>query len=224
MHILKSLLSIAVTSLTLSVGANATYNNYNSYWDVEADAGSYGPIALGEDIELNACASKIKNVQYSYISYSICDVVDTSNLSVNWFAYNDTTNAFSWLTGNVNIYNPTYGNANTNNVLSIATGAGTFFNTVGSYTVGLYLAARNNTNLTINGFTANFGGDWTSSFSTAYYNNGTLNNGKDYASSFAIEEAEPVVSVPEPQSLLLLLPALALIAGRQRRRRKILVA
>lgn len=212
MGVLRTVLSSTITFFLI---ASPSYATYQTYWDVEADAGSYGPVALGESIQLNACASKIRNVQQTSRIHSICDVTDTSNLSVNWFAYNKDTYAFSWLTSPVNINNPVYGNAATNTLLSIATGAGSFFNTVGSYSIGLYLAARNNTDLTINGFTANFGGDWTSSFSDAVYYNGTLNNGKDYGSSFAVQQA---ATVPEPESLLLLLPALLLISTRQRRR------
>ncbi|WP_262695469.1 hypothetical protein [Kordiimonas aquimaris] len=213
MKIIDTVIKAASLSLIISFSANATYSRY---WDVEADAGSYAPVELGDNITLNACGSDVHRAGVPSESYALCDISDTSNLSVNWYVRNNTTNVGQWLTGNVSIGNENFGNVNTNELLSITTGAGSFFNTVGTYTIGLYLAARNSSELTLGGILGNFWSDSATNFGDAVTYNTELNNGKNYA-TLTINEAV-VTPVPEPESLLILLPALAVIARRQRRR------
>lgn len=216
---LNTLLGTAAASLLLTLSAQATYT---TYWDVEADAGSYAPVALGDDIELDGCGSNIQNVQNRSLEFSLCSLTDLDGVfSVNWFAQNQDTGAFSWLTTAVSsIYSPDYYNADTNLDLTISTGTGSFFSSVGTYAIGIYVAAANwatySTPPLPTVVTANFGGDWTSSYYTAFSQNGTLNNGAAWSANFSVTEA---VSVPEPAPLLLLIPGMLWIARREHRRK-----
>ncbi len=216
----KLITSATVAGLMISASAQATYT---TYWDVEADAGSYGPLALGDDIQLDACGSNIQNVQNRAQQFSLCSLTNLSIFSVNWFAKNTTTNAFTWLTTAIaSPANASFGNAVTNLNLTTSTGAGSFFSSVGTYAIGVYVAAVNNANYSTPPLptvvSGNFGNDWTNSFYTAYTQNGNLNNGSAWSANFTINEA--VVTVPEPAALLTLIPGLALIALRERRRRR----
>jgi hypothetical protein len=216
----KSLIIASVAGLLASTGAQATYgnsNNYTAYLDMLADAGSYGPLVLGENIELDACGSNV-TTSYGTDPNSICAFSDMSNFSVNWWATNLDTGISEWLTSSISSpYNATFGNAATNAVLTVATGAGSFFNSVGTYIIGLYVAGSDWVS-TPSGYWGDFGGDNPYSFNDAFYNNGDLNGGTAYSSNFEI--TAPVVTVPEPESLFLLLPGLALMALRERRRRR----
>lgn len=230
MRLASNFLKSITAALALSASANATF-----FWDVEAVAGDYGPITLGEDIQLDACGANIQLVQNrNDYTISICNdssdslyFNDLSNVSLNWGARNVDTDTFEWLTTPVpanDIRNVQFGNVATNSALSVATGSGTFFNTVGTYVIALYVVGLDNSNLTVTsngplgGGTANFGSDSTNDlFGTALSANSTLNNGLDFSDSFSI--TAPPTPVPEPESLLVLLPALAVIARRQRRRR-----
>lgn len=219
-NIAKSLICATIVSLAASVSAQATYN---AYWDVEADAGSYGPLALGEDIELDGCGSNIQLVQNRALQFSLCNLTNLSIFSVNWFAKNTGTGAFTWLTSAIaSPGSATFGNAATNLNLTTSTGSGSFFSSVGTYAIGIYVSAVNNASYSTPALpsvvTANFGSDWTNSWSNAFSQNGDLNNGAAWSSNFTINE--PVVTVPEPESLFLLVPGLALIAARERRRRR----
>lgn len=216
------------TSLLSATSANATYNSL--FWDVEADAGSFGPVVLGESISLDACGSRLFVVQFPTFGASLCNITNISLFSVNWFAKNIDTGDFEWLTGglgtnqNPNLNSIPTGTAAANLQTTVNTGSGTFFSSVGTYAIGVYVAGTNNvtfTETTSNGTTsfvdtANFGPDFASSLTQAFSDNGSLNNGADWGANFAV--TAPPVSVPEPMQLLILLPALLLIARRERKR------
>lgn len=219
-------LSLIGLGSLMSAPANATY-----YWDVTADAGSFAPVALGDDITLDACSSRLTVANNpSGAGTSICNLTNISYFSVNWFAKNITTGAFSWLTGGLgsnqspNLYSLANGTAAANRQTTTSTGSGTFFDSVGTYAVGVYVASTTTyTNFTesiSNGgtpynYTAAFGSDFTSSLSYAFSSNGYLNNAAAWSSNFTISEP---VTVPEPAPLLLLLPAMVWIARRERKR------
>lgn len=228
--ILKSLnLSLSVVGLgaLMAVPAQAT-----NYWDVTADAGSFAPVALGDDIPLDACGSRLTVANNSTgPGTSICNLVNISLFSVNWFAWNFTSSTFSWITGGlgsnsgVNLSTIPDGTAAANRQTTTSTGTGTFFSSVGTYAIGVYVASlTTNTSFTesISGggapynYTAQFGGDFTTSLSNALNQNGTLNNGAAWSSDF-FAVTEPV-TVPEPTPLLLLIPGMIWIARRERRR------
>ena len=218
---------IFCTSLFPTTAANATF------WDVTADAGSFAPVALGEDISLDACSSRLTVANNpSGPGTSICNIVNTSLFSVNWFAKNITTGAFSWLTGglgtnqNPNLSTIPDGTLAANSQTTTATGSGTFFDSVGTYAIGVYVASTTTytyfTESISNGgapynYTARFGGDFTSSLSSAFSSNGFLNNGADWSANFAI--TAPPTPVPEPMQLLMLVPALLLVTRREKKRR-----
>ena len=231
---LKTLIKTAAASLVVfgaslfsTTAANATY--YNLYWDVEADAGSFGPVVLGESISLDACGSRLFVVQYPTYGASLCNITNIALFSVNWFAKNVDTGDFQWLTGglgtnqNPNLNSIPTGTAAANLQTTVNTGAGTFFSSVGTYAIGVYVAGTNNvtfTETTSNGTnsfvdTANFGPDFASSLTQAFSDNGSLNNGADWGANFAVTAP---TTVPEPMQLLMLVPALLLIARRQRKR------
>ena len=216
--------------LTATSGAQAT----TFFWDVQADAGSFGPVVLGENISLDACGSRLINVQFPSFGTGLCDVVNIDLFSVNWFARNIATGTFQWLTGglgsneNPNLSSIPVGTAAANLQTTTSTGAGTFFNSIGTYAIGVYVAGTTNANqfftetttsATQSGTfldTGRFGSDYASSLTDAFNNNGTLNNGAVFGANFTISAP---VSVPEPMQLLMLFPALMLIARRERKRR-----
>lgn len=214
-------------------GASATYS---TYWaDITADAGSFAPVALGESISLNACGSTM-HLTGSLISYgnSVCNLNNIGQYSVNWFAKNITAGTFSWLTGgfgtddNLSLASVPDGTAAANSVTTTGTGSGTFFDTVGTYAIGVLVAttqsANNVTYETVTNDNVNFynigirfSTDNASNLGAALAAGGNLNQHAVYSSNF---EVTAPVSVPEPESLLILLPALALMGMRERRRRK----
>lgn len=173
--------------------ALATYNYQN--WDPNADAGSYGPIALGEDIQLDACGSTFYNYYNWSQSYSLCQLTDLSAFTLTWKAYYE--GSWTWLGS----YSG--GNASSGLNVSQATGAGTFFSDVGTYYIGLYVAVQNNTYVPLPGGGYAF---------TSYYNTDF-----DWSSAFAISEP---ITLPEPSAIFALAPALLVIAMRERRRRR----
>lgn len=226
--------SVLGSACLFSTGASATYS-YARAGDIEADAGSFGPVALGEDISLDACGSELVLVNYPTFRSSICDVTNIAVYSVNWFAKNIGTGAFSWLTGGLgtdddpDLSTIPAGTAAANSQTTTSTGAGSFFSSVGTYAIGVYVAATNysaswedvsNGSFTLNRYVY-LSGDSTTSLAMAESWNGELNNGANWSSNFEVTAA---VSVPEPESLFVLLPALALLGMRERRRRKILPA
>ena len=227
-----SIKSLATSLFTLFSSALASSGAHAQFfWDVEANAGTFAPVALGEDISLDACGSRLFVVGFSEFGTSLCNVTNQSLFSVNWFATNVDTGAFSWLTGglteavNDNLASVPTGSAAANLQTTTSTGAGSFFNSVGTYAIGLYVSGTNNASLTesiSNGgtpfnFNANFGPDFGNTLTQATNQNGTLNNGANLSAGFAI--TAPPVTVPEPMQLLMLIPALFLVARRETRRR-----
>lgn len=198
-------LSITVAAMVGSSSAQATYN----YFDVMADAGTYGPISLGEDITLDACGSTFHRADGSAESYSLCDLSNLTQFTLGWVAeYNGQS---SWL----GIYSNSYSGQGTPDEglsVTINTGAGTFFSEVGTYYIGLYALVNDDTSVALPsggwGYTGNDG-------DLAY--DGSTNFSFDWSSSFVIS---PAASVPEPAAALLLLPGLILIARRERRRKR----
>lgn len=214
------------SSMTVSSSAQATF-----YWDVSADAGSFAPVVLGEDISLDGCGSRLFVVGYTPYGTSMCDMMNLSLFGANWFAKNLDTNAFSWLTGNlgtdpnIDVLNIPVNTAAANLQTTVSTGAGSFFSSAGTYQIGLYVAGTTNhvsfSEIISNGgtpfsFNASLGSDYATTLSQAISQNGTLNNAAAWGASFTISDP---VTVPEPGQLLLLAPALVLIARRQRRKR-----
>ncbi|WP_417463924.1 hypothetical protein [Kordiimonas sp.] len=195
-------LSVAAGVLGASSGAQATYNY--SYFDVMADAGTYGPISLGEDITLDACGSTFHRADGSSQSYTLCDLTNLTQFTLTWKAWHD--NQWTWLgsySGN---------SAEDGLSVNVNTGDGTFFSEVGTYYIGLYVYVNSDKNIALP--SGSYGATGNDS-DLAY--DGSTNYSFDWSSSFAITEA---TSVPEPAAALLLLPGIVLIARRERRRKR----
>lgn len=228
---------IFATSGLISGSANAQLD-FND-WDVNADAGTIAPVVLGDNVSLDACGSFLYGGSQYEDQANFCGanpVTNVQNISVNWFARNQTTNAFTWLTGglgsdpNLDLstipFTNTVGGSIANLTATVATGAGTFFSAAGTYAIGVHIAVINDTSFAeyvtsgIDGYqgnwTYNSRGDNLTSLSAAELQNGSANNG---AATSALVISAPPVSVPEPSAALLLIPAIAMIARRQRRRK-----
>ncbi|WP_262696388.1 hypothetical protein [Kordiimonas aquimaris] len=173
--------------ITASVNAQAIFTGA-----LNADAGSYPPIVLGEGVNLDGCGSTF-DVGGSAIA-NLCDAPTISDVSFTWFIQNDATSAFTVLTGAV---------------LSLTSGGvGDFFNAVGTYTVNLNIGAT----------TPFF--DLGGGFGFRDISLASGDTGRIFGSSFDNDSTAftvTTVSVPEPESLLLLVPALLMIGRRQRR-------
>lgn len=195
----------AVTTATYS--QDATY----PYVDVKSDAGSYDPIALGEDIELDGCGTKIWAASGTP-TFSWCDVTDYSEFSLSWSVWSWDT--YSWTTF------ASYSDSSVETGLNavISTGVGTPFTSAGVYYIGLLAEVTSSAynlgkdvSITLPGGLIRYpGGDSSLSY------DGSTNRGFDYT-AMVINEA---TSVPEPLGALLLLPGLVYVARRERRRRK----
>ncbi len=142
------------------------------------------------------------NYYNSNQSYSICSLSNLSSFTLTWKA--KIGNSWAYISN-------TFSGSNAVNGLQVdvATGAGTFFDEVGTYQIGLFLTVKNNSNVQLPngsyGYSNNYGG----------YDPG--NNRLDWSNSFAIGAAPDLTPVPEPVMALLLLQGLfcALPAGTQ---------
>jgi hypothetical protein len=188
-----------------STSAAATYN----YFDVMADPGTYGTIALGEDISLNACGSTFHRADGSPESYSLCQLSDLTEFSLTWVGWHDGDwTSLGYYSGN---------NADDGVGVDVSTGDGTFFSEVGTYYIGLYLQVEGDTYVPLPG-----GGWGRTGNDNDLADDGSTNFSYAWSSAFSIEEA--VTSVPEPLGALLLLPGFAYLARRERRRKQQLLA
>ncbi|MEX0297970.1 MAG: hypothetical protein AB3N28_02790, partial [Kordiimonas sp.] len=124
--------SVAIASLCMSTtSAHATY--YGD-WDVYSDAGTYAPVAYGDDIQFNACSSTLFNVNNS-TSYSICDLPSLDKFRLFWYQYEPSMG--------VRHMASYVGSEAVNGVTPLfATGSGTFFPVQSTYYIGLYLIAE----------------------------------------------------------------------------------
>ncbi|WP_262689479.1 hypothetical protein [Kordiimonas aestuarii] len=186
----------------ISFSAAATYN-YN-YFDVLADPGTYGPISLGDDINLNACGSTFHRADGSSESYSICDLSNLQDFTLGWVAYSeDSYQILSWYEG-----------SNVANGLetTVSTGTGTFFSDVGNYLIGLYVAVAGDTYVPLP-----YGSYGATGNDTDLAYDGSTNTSGGFSNTFAVSEV--YTPVPEPMAALMLLPGFILIARRERRRR-----
>ncbi|MBL4639240.1 MAG: PEP-CTERM sorting domain-containing protein [Kordiimonadaceae bacterium] len=214
----RAILPAVLAASFMSSAANATYGS-GYYVDVLADAGSYSPVVAGDNFQVDACSSTVHHYQkYSgqpwQPSFGICafSTAALSNFTLIWTAQ---------LGASITTLG-TYTGANAINGLTatFATGAGSFFASAGNYIIGLYFEinpSNQNTHLDLPG-TYDYGvagsDYYTGSDRYTHSNGGTANN--DYNESSFTVTAAPV---PEPAAILLLLPAFAFIARRQRRRR-----
>lgn len=190
----SSLLAALAGICALSAPASATY--YGD-WDVYSDAGTYAPVAYGDNIQFNACSSTLFNVNNNSQSYSICDLPSMNKFRLYWYQYEPDMGVR---------YMASYIGSNAVNGLTpiFATGAGTYFPIQSTYYIGLYLIAEAESYIDLPD-----GGQ-------AYTGDGTLGDFR-WSNAFNVTAPAPV---SEPAALLLLLPALAYMARRQRRQKR----
>lgn len=183
-----------LAALFVSNAAQATYPN----GDAIADAGTYSPIVLGENITLNACGS-------TFAGYSICNLPSTNKFGIEWFILkkNEQYNYDEWLKQ----YTFHQGQVAPNLEMTLATGEGAdVFITPGTYFIGLHLISYGDTiALPGGGYAQGGDSDWS------------------WSGTFTVSEGggspvTPPSSVPEPMSALLLIPGLAFMARRSRRK------
>jgi len=199
-----------------STAAEATYY----YFDIKADVGSYDPIVLGEDLELDACGSDVHRATSTDTgtpTYGLCDFNNYSIFSIGWeITFNGVTDTLAYFSGSSVANGLTY---------TAATGAGSLISQAGSYMIGLWVQFESNSSFTTPDpywVNSHYGGHYTSTGYTGndsgYIASQSGERNQDY-DSVAFTVTDPV-TVPEPAAALLLLPAMALIARRQRKRKQ----
>lgn len=201
----------AASAMIAAPGASATYY----YFDIYSDAGSYDPLVLGEDLELDGCGSEIYRADYTTHTapvYGLCDLTDYSIYSISWeLTFNNVTSTLASFVGSA---------VSNGLTQTIATGANTLISQAGTYTVGLWVEFESNSYFT----TPEpywVGNHYTSTGRTGndsgYIPSQSGLRNTDYSSSSFTVSAPPS-SVPEPSSILVLLGGLALVARRERKK------
>ncbi|UTW57149.1 hypothetical protein KFE96_09750 [Kordiimonas sp. SCSIO 12603] len=211
---------VLVSALGISVEAKATFN---FYFDVLAQQDNYSPIALGEDLTVDACGSTLHRATHtpnSQPSYGFCTLSNTAleNFEFTWsISQNGVTSTLAEYTGSNAVHGltPTF-----------STGAGTLISQVGNYTIGLLIhtpefwndvllpdgnVARAWCDPGVNIGGVHYGPPGTGCSTSGYTTNGYRNT------SFAQASLSVTAPVPEPETALILIPAL-LIAMRRRRK------
>lgn len=177
-------------ALSFSNSAQATYPNGEAI----ADAGTYSPLVLGENITLDACGS-------TFAGHSVCDLPSTNKFGIEWFILrkNEQYNYNEWLKQ----YTFHQQQVAPNLQMTLATGQGAdVFITPGTYFIGLHLISYGDTiALPGGGYAQGGDSDW------------------NWSGTFTVSESgSPSTPVPEPMSALLLIPGLAFMARRSRRK------
>lgn len=199
MKALRSLaagLSIAASMLAFSTNASAQTSILGRF---EADVGNYAPVALGSDVTLDACNSQFVASTTSD-SYSVCSITPATTVSYSWLIRNTDTGALT------NIVN-TAGTAGSNFVLSTG-GAGDFIQTAGTYQLLL--------NVVTTAFQVNI--DTGSGIIDGVFDFGTFGQANSASTGFVVALTVTPAAVPEPEGLLLLLPAMLYAVARRRRK------
>ncbi len=199
MKVLRSLAavcSLAVSSFLITVGAQAQVPGV-----FEANVGNYAPVALGSDVTLNACNSTF-NVSGTTDSYSVCDIVEEATITYSWLIRNTTTGTLSFIVN-------APGTLGSNFVLSTGD-VGDFIQTAGTYELALnVVGSLSPFNIATTG--GNLLGE--------YDFNDPFNPGNSSSTGFVVALTVTPAAVPEPEGLLLLLPAMLYAATRRKRKK-----
>ncbi len=191
-----------------SGGANATY----PFIDVLADPGTYDPVALGEDIQLDGCGSLVWAASGTS-SFNWCELTDYTEFSLSWAVWDYDNDSWTTFASYVD-------DAVEQGLTAVAsTGVGTPFASAGQYYIGLYAQVTSSAyylgqdvSVTLPGGLIRYPG---SDSSLAY--DGSTNYSLAWTS---ITITDAVTSVPEPMAALLLVPGMIYVARRERRRKK----
>ncbi len=130
---LRSLFASAVVSfgfMTASVGQAHAATVFGS---LSADAGSYEPFAIGEDVTLSACQSVFDGA-FPISTYNLCDAPTVSEITFTWFIAQVSSGAVTVLSG------PT--------LVLASGGVSDFINSAGTYIATLSISAAPTISLT----------------------------------------------------------------------------
>lgn len=195
----------------ISTAASADLAGATIYGELIADAGTYSPIALGDSLQLDGCGSVFDYDDSAAVgtTVSLCNgVTDLSPFDFSWSVYQHFGgNSYSFLG-----YLPVDGAT----PVMTTGGVGDLIQTAGTYFMRL--------NVTLSPASATFalpGGD-TGAFNPQdplFVPGGNPDPNSDTKISSVALIVNPA-SVPEPAAALLLLPAMVVMARRQRKLRK----
>lgn len=205
---------------SLSETANA--RTFDFYTDTFSDVGSYAPVGLGEDININACGSALIRgpVTGSNIGtqprWSLCDIPDLSSFELTYYVSEASATALT----SANII-ASFSGADVLGGLttSFSTGAGTVFSSPGNYLLGLAITLPQGELVALaNGDIVTPGGDCGLITSLITFqpsgctiipnsNQPQINGARDTGFATTTITVTPA-AVPEPASALLLLPLL----------------
>ena len=166
----------------------------------DADVGNYAPVALGSDVTLNACDSTF-NVTGTSDAFSVCDIVEDTTITYSWLIRNSDTGALSFIAN-------APGTAGSSFVLTTG-GVGDFIQTAGTYELSLNVvgsAAPFNI--------ATLGGNLLATYDFS----DVFNPGNSSSTGFVVALTVEPAAVPEPEGLLLLLPAMLYAVTRRKRK------
>ncbi len=119
-----SVLTSAISAMILGLSMQASA--VNVFGSLSADAGTYAPFALGDDVGLSACNSTFDGA-FPVSTYNLCDSPTVSEITFTWFIAQVSSGAVTILTGP--------------SLLLASGGAGDFINAAGAYVATLSVSA-----------------------------------------------------------------------------------
>lgn len=127
LSILTSAFSALILGLSMQASAVTVFGS------LSADAGTYAPFALGDDVALSACGSTFDGA-FPVSTYNLCDSPTVSEVTFTWFIAQVSTSAVTVLTGP--------------NLLLTSGGVADFINAAGAYVATLSVSATPTLSLT----------------------------------------------------------------------------
>jgi hypothetical protein len=192
--------SIATAALVAGLAFTSAASAQVIRGELLADAGTYSPIALGESVLLDGCGSVFDDNRDANVTgntVSLCNgVTDLTPFDFTWTVYDTDYNDLGYVYG----VTPTM---TTGGLGDIITAAGTYF-----LSLNVTLSPTSSTFALPGGQTGGF----------APYPGNLAPNSSSAFSGVALIVTP--ASVPEPAAALLLLPAMVIMARRQRKQRK----
>lgn len=214
----KHSIATGLTAFALSTAAFAGGHKSYEYYDVVSDVGTYDPLVLGEDLDLDACGSYVVNANDANETYGLCDFEDWSldyDFTLIWtVTYNGQTSTIGQYSGQYTDSGASAdGDASDGLQISVATGASTLFSAVGNYVIGLWVDMDDNDSIYLPNNSYQYtGSDGGTTNTWSQGDSGLINI--DFSSvSLA------ATSVPEPAAAFLLAPAFFMIRRREQKRK-----
>ncbi len=220
---MRKLLALACTAFMATAFTENADATFDFYIDIKAGQASYAPIALGEDLAVDACGSTIHRATHTtpaQNAFSLCELSASAmeNFELTWLVtHNNVTTTLQTFTGT---------NAVNGLQTSFNTGSGTLLSQVGNYLIGIVVhipeywsnivlpngqvgQAWCDPGVNVGG--VHYGPAGTGCSTSGYYTNGFRNT--SYAASTV---AVTAATVPEPASLGLIGVAIFAIARRRK--------